>query len=780
MRNRRILPSRCSPITYPSLRPCLALHPSLYKPKRSSAALNTHERVPVDLSRQRKRLASLRARIRSTYNWNESTQGKTNVLLVDQSTPVSDSKSTANLYCTWKRRKIGASPTLPQIVLPRKKNRRTRAQSRLPSHVRAQQVKSGLPWRLSQKISGRREGGVWLRRLDQIAKPSRSKGPYRMIKRTHYVSFGLWPKHTSWSSPQSTTDTLEEITWDWTSNFRTLRVPEEMQGWTRLDTKQVIRYFLGLRSGRNRANKEWTGLQGYDDASLWQNVMLWCLKYRRKQALMLLFATFKGRKYRPPRYVVLNCLAFLARHFLFEVSNPNPSSVDAIWLLTCKTIDGAGHQQQSFPVSQDLVYLVLQHSDDSRVLSFYDLLGSNKVVLHVNTILKFLDRFLDMGRINLSMRILRTIASTKFDLSWDRIQMACVKLLRARFDAQDEYAVRSNILTQILEMGIRPRVPLMNAILLNAGEGGDFANALQMYRLARENALVPDSITFGVLLKGAKLSGKISNVEMVIRDIQRNKKALQDLRLISDVLNAISLMSPGDSFGAMLDFYRRHCDLRPLQELSLCGDEIQAPPGANCSEIWPTVHILTQMILAYVRLKQGSLGLIYNYNLYYQHVKENHPLIAPLAKSDFVANSFILAFGKNPSTLQHCTTVIKHMLELSSPNHVTSDSTQYAAPGVQTWSILFAAYLRNRQRRAAEKVLDMMRERGIQRDQVSWNTLVSGYAGLQDVDAAVDTVKRMEAVGFETDNYTTKGLGRLWPRGRLEKALERRIRPIHS
>lgn len=601
-----------------------------------------------------------------------------------------------------------------------------------------------------------------------------------MVKRTHYVSFGLWPEYTSWSSPQSSTDSLEKITWDWTSNFRTLRVPEEMQGWTRLDTKQVIWYFLGLRSGRNRANKEWTGLQGYDDASLWQNVMLWCLKYRRKQALMLLLATFKGRKYRPPRYVVLDCLGFLARHFLFEVSNPNPLSINAIWLLTCKTIDGAGHQQQSFPVSQDLIYLVLQHSDDSRVLSFYDLLGSNKVVLHVNTILKFLDRFLDMGRINLSMRILRTITSTAFDLSWDCIQMACVKLLRARFDAQDEYAVRSNILTQILEMGIRPKVPMMNAILLNAGEGGDFANAWQMYRLARENALVPDPITFGVLLKGAKLSGKISNLEMVIRDIQTNGKALQDLRLISDVLNAISLMSPGDSFGAMLDFYRRHCDLRPLQELSLCGGEIRAPPGANCSEIWPTVHILTQMILAYVKQNQGSLGLIHNYNLYYQHVKENHPLIAPLAKSDFVANSFILAFGKNPSTLQHCTTVVKHMLEFSSPNHVTSDSTQYAAPTVQTWSILAAAYFRNRQRRAAEKVLDMMRERGIQRDQVSWNTLVSGYAGLQDVDAAVDTVKRMEAVGFETDSYTTKGLGRLYPRGRLEKALEKRIRTIYS
>lgn len=542
-----------------------------------------------------------------------------------------------------------------------------------------------------------------------------------------------------------------------------------MQRWTSLGTEKVIRYYCGLRP---RVNEDWTGHQGYDAERLWRNVMLWCLKYRKKQALMLLLSTFKGRIYRPPRYVVSDCLDFLAHHFLFEVSNPNPLAIDAIWLLTCKFIDGASDQEQTFPVSQHVVYIILQHSDDQRVLSFYGLLGSNKAVLHVNTMLHFLDRFLDMGRISLSMKILGTIANINYNLSLDRIQKACVRLLRAHFDTQEEYAIRSNVLTQILEMGIRPKVPMFNAILLNAGEGGDFVNAWQMYGLAKENALIPDSITYGILLKGAILSGNFSNIGMVIREIQTNGKVLQDLRLVSDVLNAISLMSPGDEFGAMLDFYKQHCDLRPLQELSLCGDETQAPPGANCHGVWPTTYILTQMTLAYVKLHQDSLGLIHNYELYHQCVIENHPVIAPLAQETFVANSFIMVFGKNPDTLQHCTTVVKHMLEFSSPNFATPESVPYAAPTVQTWSILVAAYFRNRQRRAAEKVLDMMRERGIQGDRVTWNTLVSGYGKLQDVDTAVDTVKKMQAAGFEVDTYTIKGLGNLQIRDRLEEALK--------
>ena len=634
-------------------------------------------------------------------------------------------------------------------------------------------MRSAFEWQPSQRGSGRRGGGDWLRRLYQIVKPSRSTGPHKKIERAHWVSISPWPKDTKWNSQLSVTDSFEKLDLDWHSNFLTLKIPEEMQNWTSLATEQVIRHYWRLRSRQNHANEAWMEFRGYDAEMLWRNVMLWCLKKRKKLALMLLLATLKGGRYRPPRYMIADCLNFLARHFLFRVSNPNPSAIDAIWLLTCRFIDGASDQDRTFPVPQHLVYLIIQHSDDLRVLSFYGLLSSNKAVLHVNTMLHFLDRFLDMGRINLSMKLLDTIVSTGFDISSDRVQMACVKLLRARFDTQEEYTVRSNILTQILEMGVRPKIPMFNAILLNAGEAGDFANAWQMYGLAKENALIPDSITHGVLLKGAILSGKTFNLDMVIREIQTNGEVLQDLRLISDVLHAVSLMSPGDEFGAMLDFYKQHCDLRPLQELSMCGDETQASPDANCKGVWPTTYILSQMILAYVRLHQGSLGLIHNYNLYYQCVKEKHPLIAPLAQDDFVANAFILAFGKKLGTLQHCPTVVKHMIELSSPDSATIESVQYAAPTVQTWSILVAAYFRNGQRRAAEKVLDMMRERSIQRDLVTWNTLVSGYAGhLQDASAAVDTVKKMKAASFDVDTYTAKGLGKLRARDTLRKALE--------
>ena len=588
-----------------------------------------------------------------------------------------------------------------------------------------------------------------------------------------YISLSRWPKATTWSSHPSATDPLEKINLGWAMNLLTARVPKETRKCTSRDAKQAIRYFVGPSSGQQDAHEKWMKRQGYDAERLWQNMMLWCSKYRGKMALELLLATLKGSRYRPPRYMVFECLVLLARRLLSPYTKPKLSTVDDIWRLTCRFIDGASDEDRSFEVPQHLVYLILRHSDDGRVLSFYGLLGLNKAVLHVNTMLHFLDRFLDMGKVSTSMKLLGTIANTNYDLSSDRIQMACVKLLRARFDSQEEYTFRSNILTQILEMGIRPRIFMFNTILLNASEGGDFANAWQMYGLAMQNDLIPDSITYGVLVKGATLSGNRSSLEMVIREIQTNGEVLQDLRLVSDVIRAISLMSPGDEFGAMLDFYKQHCDLRPLQELSLCGAETQAPLNANCESIWPTPYILTHMTLAYVRRHQGSVGLIHNYNLYHQYVKENHPVIAPLAQNDIVANAFIMAFGENTGTLQHCPTVVKHMIELSSLEFVSNESVPYAAPTTHTWSILVAAYFRNGQRRAAEKVVDMMRERGIKGSRVTWNALISGYAGLQDISAVVDTFRRMKAAGFEADANTMKGLGKIRAQSSLRKALEK-------
>lgn len=102
-----------------------------------------------------------------------------------------------------------------------------------------------------------------------------------------------------------------------------------------------------------------------------------------------------------------------------------------------------------------------------------------------------------------------------------------------------------------------------------------------------------------------------------------------------------------------------------------------------------------------------------------------------------------------------------------------SISTQVAKPSVQTWSIVAHSYFRNGQRAAAEKIMQMMREQGITPDQVTWNTIISGYAGMQDAFAAVEAMKNMEQARFEVDSYTLKALTRIRDRNQLLDALRK-------
>lgn len=86
----------------------------------------------------------------------------------------------------------------------------------------------------------------------------------------------------------------------------------------------------------------------------------------------------------------------------------------------------------------------------------------------------------------------------------------------------------------------------------------------------------------------------------------------------------------------------------------------------------------------------------------------------------------------------------------------TQQSFRHPAPSVHTWSILINGLMFHREADKAEKVLEIMQEHGVERSIVPWNTLMAGYANAQNVRKTVKTLQRLEAAGFEGDEYTFK------------------------
>ena len=549
--------------------------------------------------------------------------------------------------------------------------------------------------------------------------------------------------------------------------------------------KRLVGKVVGVTAGTKSVYQTWMHMPSEIRLALWQDVMLWCLRNSPLRALKLLIASMRGQKLRPPRHVVGDCLQSLAMRLLHRAAKPHIPTVLSLYNALERYVGGATREGHAQSVSDQVVYLLIQHLDDERVLALLQMLARANVHLHANTLLQALQRTLEMGDVNVSLKLLQLVSQSGFDMQKDQVQSACVTLVRAQHGVQEPYSIQTKILTRILEMGVRPNVAFFNAILLNTIQAGYHDLAIKMFGIAKKNRLAPDWITCRILLRGAVASAGRKTCLDMVEEIARSADLLRDHRVQTDMLNAISY-STAQSYNRMLDFYERHLDTAPLEDLGMSRVKIVArqSEGFSASERQPSSETLGHMICAYVRTHQDSVDLLDLYNQYHEFVCRQHPLIAPVAQTDHVPNAFLVAFGRRARTLPHCAMIIRHMLDDSGSRRLSVQPEPVyprpAAPSVQTWSILADAYSRHGQKKAAEKVLQLMKERNVAPNQVTWNSIIGGLSSTQNVESAVEMLQRMRAAGFQPNHFTLCGLGKVYDRSRLLRAFKEASRDSGS
>lgn len=67
-----------------------------------------------------------------------------------------------------------------------------------------------------------------------------------------------------------------------------------------------------------------------------------------------------------------------------------------------------------------------------------------------------------------------------------------------------------------------------------------------------------------------------------------------------------------------------------------------------------------------------------------------------------------------------------------------------------------------------------MRSKGIEPNDVTWNTLITGYARAQDVEGTFDALREAERSGYLWNRWTEDGVKWLRDRGRVAREMERR------
>ncbi|KAL8761798.1 MAG: hypothetical protein Q9184_002121 [Pyrenodesmia sp. 2 TL-2023] len=513
----------------------------------------------------------------------------------------------------------------------------------------------------------------------------------------------------------------------------------------------------------------------------WQQLMLWALEQRdHHKALALLEATVSDfhNTAGATRYAIEDALEFLASKHL-EGRIPEVEINDRLRRLFCKFAETnyLGNNRVSQSV-QKVIYWLLQHSDYHHTITLYESVVNSLLRVDFKTLTHFLTKFVRLGRTDMAMDVLKRIAVSSADVSSDIVQYSCIKLLGTSSNDAEGYRIQSHLVTEMLEFGIRPGIPMLNTMISNAVEAGDYQTAHAIFETARIHGIRRNTITYSVILKIAlhnldeNLIGRIMLMAEEDGALPRNNQLVYCLVTTFLQITQIESEQGGSSlrdskYRKMLRIYTRYCDISPLQDLGIYVDGL-GHSGTTGPISPPSPQLLSIMILGYIRLCGRPSLIRALYHRYQTLLAENHPLIAPTAGTNHLANAFLLHLGQSTHTFAMCPTIIRNMLE-PPPSTVF----KIAKPTVQTWSILLRSYFFNGQRAAAEKTIQMMRSQGIAPNVVTMNTIIAGYAKMQDAAAAVNAMQEMEATGFEQDSSTYKALKRIVKREQLLDALRK-------
>ena len=441
----------------------------------------------------------------------------------------------------------------------------------------------------------------------------------------------------------------------------------------------------------------------------------------------------------------------------------------------------------SFPYA---IFAIARHLDLGQLTNLWASLSHRPDYLTYKTAMELVYLFAKFGDPNTGLAVLDTIPLV--NISDLRTQYALIKLLRMDLRVRNPYDLRLKVLNRYLERGLQPSIYVQNMAILNAMEAGDTQTGWDIYNLMKENGMRPNEKTYRILLIAA-------NDRTTVIDIYR--KALEDgidTRLPRTATRFFMAwaMTPNpdgnmDTFESLLPYYTATFDPSPLRELGMLQGSAHVP-DPNSPNYTPTIEAVAIMIIHFLRHKNSYTSVDTVYRNFLRLIHERHPIVAPLAHNTATANAFLMSFGRSSLYLPTCVSIIADMTNPPKPSesqptyqqplakalgktwyNPSTDDFFVAPPDHRTWNIMLHNFFVHRRLTAAEKVLQLMRKNGIEITKVTWDTLINGYAHMQDSQRVVRTLDEMQAAGVEHDERTIKAMGHLVNKKMLLEYLEK-------
>ncbi|KAJ5334351.1 uncharacterized protein N7506_008134 [Penicillium brevicompactum] len=541
---------------------------------------------------------------------------------------------------------------------------------------------------------------------------------------------------------------------------------------------------LALEDCYGSFQKAWAALDRRTKASVWQRLAIWMLQNSPEKVLDYLIVTTDSSLDCPDFNMVSDCFLYLEKFYydgwLRDWSSGKHTYATAVEAcMSPKTWPIVNPPHAGFR-------LFINRAELNGVLEAYRRIKEFNVRMKPETVLCFMKRFTEFRKVEHALEALEWVSQIKdpdFDMASQGVLRHCCKLLT--LDTVEDKAGSRNfrILPQLLKMGVQPDRDMMNVVLANAYDTGDPQLGEDMLQFMQSHNHKLDSYTYVTLLTDAVARGDQARVDDLTREVEMQEALKRNPHVFSKIFHAHFTFTakhldpetdPAGVFYSMLEMYNKLHDISPLKDLLIIPTHYTPPSTGLEIKTPPSPVALYLMIATFFRCKNRNYPVNRIYDQFRAMVMKGHPSIAPLVESDHIYNEFLIALRKNPHTLPASVAIVQDMLDSSSLPTQTSDGKKLTpvAPSSRTWTILLSSFVFHRQPDAAEKVKEMMAKYNAKFTQVTWNTIINGFANNQQIQDAALAIRHMEAQGFSIDEYTMKGLRYLRDPERLWNSIE--------
>ncbi|KAI4753970.1 hypothetical protein E4T52_13857 [Aureobasidium sp. EXF-3400] len=511
-----------------------------------------------------------------------------------------------------------------------------------------------------------------------------------------------------------------------------------------------------LNAKEFKSQEDLAALLGVQWRRKWIHALLWTLANRVDDALRLLEITHIT-PYMPAAYIA-DALSFIVRHS-YKTALPDETREHLV-NVACTLMDRPGTSPLQLTGSTFRKFV--HYCSEDQVLRLFETIAVTGTPMHWNTRLHFTTYLAHHNRFDQALDTLLDAVSEGADVSSSQFESCCATLLRQAAGQLDGLRVSLRLVQNLSDIGVKLNVQLCNIVMLNAVEAGDLKTAFSIYHSLVDNNLVADEYTHAILLKGCKTVIEDSEtlntaIRQAIADVEVRNLYIVGTEIIHCLYLHHFQIDPENAFTTVADAYMQLFDTSDLINLGILP---QSYTNKHLNRKKPTLPVMGIMIGAHLRhiTQSHSRNMDHIHDLYRRWRTLAEQNISPyvfLAGKDYISNAFLLAFAQDPSGLPYAAEVIRDM-----QTPFSHDRSQ-AKPTVRSWSIFLHAFAKHGKMELAEQVLNYMRERKQTPNEVTWNSLLGGYARLGKANEAVETFIRMRDEGFEADEVTKRYFGKI-------------------